>query len=134
MNAFERKGNNAPIIVTADAVNYEGLSQSFFETRSVYILDLEYVDGSKDEVKNFQQHYLTKRMTIPSEYAFQGYDLMLFFGRMIGKNTTQFQKVISQKSYSEGYTLGGFDYTESNENQNVTILKYDNFKLQPVKN
>ena len=34
----------------------------------------------------FQEEYIAKRNTIPSVFASEGYDMMLFFGRQLAKN------------------------------------------------
>ncbi len=134
LSALERKKINAPSIITAEALNTDNAGANFFEDKNLYIIDLEFKDKNKEEFNHFQNTYLNKRMTLPSEYAMQGYDLMLFFGKMLGKYGIRFSQNISKKSYTEGYVLGGYDYTESNENQVVTIVKYENYKLTPTKN
>jgi len=69
--------------------------------------------------------YFSKRNTVPSIYALQGYDLVLFFGRMLHKYQNQLRNGLDVRSYDDDYLLSGFNYQHSNDNQVVPIIQID---------
>jgi len=91
-------------------------------------MDTEFIDTSKPQVRDFQIQYFTKRNTVPSIYALQGYDALLFFGRMMHKYRNQLRSGLDAKAYSDDYLLSGFKYLRSNDNQVVPIVQMDDTK------
>jgi ABC-type branched-subunit amino acid transport system substrate-binding protein/outer membrane protein assembly factor BamD (BamD/ComL family) len=130
---LERKRSSSPFLAQADALSLEQTSTGFFNTREVYLIDPDFIDKSKPEVDAFQKSYLNKYNTLPSSYAFQGYDMLLFWGKGLQKNGFQkFLQQLQQKKFTENLTLAGYDYRGSNDNQQVTILSCANYRFVPV--
>ena len=98
------------------------------------MLDPDFIERGKPEVDAFQKIYLQKYNTIPSVYAFQGYDLMLFWGRMLGKyGINKLSQGLSLKRYNDGgYTLSGFDYRNGQDNRVIPLVTYLNYRFVPV--
>jgi ABC-type branched-subunit amino acid transport system substrate-binding protein len=134
LSALDKKRITSPVLALADVFNLQAASGELFDNRKVYLIDPDFIDDDKEEAKKFQQLYLSKRNTLPSVYAYQGYDMMLFFGRMLGKYPNgQFKNGVSLQPYTDGYVLSGFDYTEANENQLVPIIKLSDYRWQVVR-
>ncbi|MBD2754420.1 tetratricopeptide repeat protein [Spirosoma validum] len=125
LEAMSRRKVNAPLIATASAFDFYKNSLSTFTRRDLYLLYPDYIDSSREPVVQFQEEYVTKRNTIPSVFASEGYDMMLFFGRQLAKNGTQLRNRASFHSDTDDYLLSGFDYTQMNENQIAPIVKYE---------
>ncbi|MFN8356407.1 MAG: ABC transporter substrate-binding protein [Spirosomataceae bacterium] len=132
LSALDRKHINTPIVTRADVFPLQSLSREQLSGKEIYVIANDFVDDTKTEVQQFKQLYMNRRGTLPSSYAFQGYDMMLFFGRMLGKYSPQIKAGLDQKAYTDGFTLSGFDYTLSNENQIVPIFRYDNYRFVKV--
>ena len=134
LSAMDKKKIFAPVITRADVFPMQSISKDQLSGKEIYIMANDFVDESKPEVQQFRQLYMNRRGTVPSSYAYQGYDMMLFFGRMMGKFTPQMKVGLDTQAYPEGYTLSGFDYTlSSNENKIVPLFKYENYRFVPVK-
>jgi len=114
----------APLIASASAFDLEKNTLSTFNRPDLYLLHPEYVDARRPEVQQFRQEYLNQRNLIPSVYAYQGYDMLLFFGRMLARNQGQLPARPVLKALQDDYLLAGFDYTLSNENAAVSIVKF----------
>lgn len=125
LDALSRRRVSGPLFATATAFDLYRNSLSTFTRRDLYLLYPEFMDTSREPVVAFQEDYLNKRNTIPSVFASEGYDLMLFFGRQLAKNGTQLRNRAGLRSDTDDYLLSGFDYTQSNENQIVPIVKYE---------
>ena len=126
LDALSRRRVSAPLIATSGAFDYYRNSISTFTRRDLYLLYPDYVDATREPVVAFQEQYVAKRNTIPSVYAHEGYDMMLFFGRQMAKNGIPFRsRTTLRTDVDDDYLLSGFDYSQTNENQVVPIVKFD---------
>ena len=132
LDALSRRRVSGPLIATASAFDFYRNSLSTFTRRDLYLLYPDFIDTSREPVLEFQEQYIAKRNTIPSVFASEGYDMMLFFGRQLAKNGTQLRNRSSLKSDTDDYLLSGFDYTQANENQIVPIVKYEDGRFIKV--
>ncbi|GAB3258795.1 hypothetical protein GCM10027347_22400 [Larkinella harenae] len=115
-----------PVVATASAFDLVKNPLSTFTRNDLYLVDPEFVDNQRPETNEFGEQYLEQRNLIPSTYAYQGYDMLLFFGRALARSRGQLTNRSQLKTVpEEGYLLSGYDYTTSNENQVVPIIKFD---------
>ncbi len=128
LNMLTRKRVNAPLLASSLAFNMQNITPSFFSGREVYLIDTDFIDTAKPLVKEFQTGYFAKRNTIPSIYAMQGYDALLFFGRLLHKYRNQYRSGLDTRIYADDYLLTGFNYKNSNDNQVVPIVKMDDMR------
>ncbi|GAB3938833.1 hypothetical protein GCM10028804_62540 [Larkinella terrae] len=115
-----------PVIATSSAFDFDKNPLSVFTKSDLYLVYPEFVDQQRPGSEEFEEQYLEQRNIIPSTYAYQGYDLLLFFGRALARNRGQITNRAQLKTTpEEGYLLSGYDYSGSNENQVVPIVKFD---------
>ncbi len=122
--ALSSRRVNAPLLATASAFNMYKNGTSTFSRRDLYLLYPDYVSSDREVVTTFNQTYLAERNTIPSVFASEGYDMLLFFGRQLAKNGG-LRNRDAMRSDTDDYLLSGFDYTQANDNQIVPIVKFD---------
>jgi hypothetical protein len=133
LDALSRRRVSGPLIATASAFDYYRNSTSTFTRRDLYLLYPDYIDTSREPVVQFQEEYVTKRNTIPSVFAHEGYDMMLFFGRQMAKNGVPFRsRTLLRTDPNDDYLLSGFDYSQTNENQVVPIVKYEGKRFTKI--
>jgi ABC-type branched-subunit amino acid transport system substrate-binding protein len=128
LNMLNKRRINVPILASSLAFNMQNVVSTTLAGREVYIIDTEFIDTSKAQVRDFQTNYLTKRNTIPSIYAMQGYDALLFFGRLLHKYRNQLRSGLDTRIFEDDYLLSGFNYKSSNDNQVVPIVKMDDMR------
>lgn len=133
MAMLTKKRVDVPVLATASCFNMAEIQSSSLSEKNLYLLDTEFIDTSKPQVRNFQIQYLSKRNTIPSLYALQGYDALLFFGRMLHQYRDKLRNGLNTRSYDDDYLLSGFNYQQSNENQIVPILQMNDMRWVRVK-
>ncbi len=132
ISALDKKRIAAPIIAASAAFDFEGSSLNIFN-RDLYLIQLDYMDRDKEEVKNFRSAYINSQNIAPSYYGYWGYDMLLFYGRMLKSGKNRLRSNLDSIEYTQGYTLDGFDYTNrSNENKIVPIIKYQDGKFTEV--
>ncbi len=133
LDALSRRRVSGPLIATAGAFDYYRNPASTFTRRDLYLLYPDYVDAGREPVVQFQEEYVTKRNTIPSVFAHEGYDLMLFFGRQMAKNGVPFRNRANLRTDpADDYLLSGFDYSQANDNQIVPIVKYEGGRFTKI--
>ncbi len=121
----------APILASSSAFNLNNASASAL-SKEIYLLDTDFIDTSKPQVREFQAQYMAKRNTIPSVFTMQGYDMLLFFGRMLHKFQSQLRVGLDTRTYEEDYLLSSFNYQKSNDNQTVPIWKVTDMRIERV--
>ncbi|GJM30228.1 MAG: hypothetical protein DHS20C17_28630 [Cyclobacteriaceae bacterium] len=102
------------------------------ERLKVYMLAPGFLDYQSDNFKNFQRKYRRRFGSIPNNYSFIGYDLMLFFGKQLYEGGTYFQNDLRENEFYPGYLFQGFSYMESNDNAHVPIIRFENGVLKQV--
>lgn len=106
-----------------------------FESLKVRIPTTSYIDKDLTRQKSFARSFFATYNTAPTEEAFQGYDLMLYMGRMMHQYGTKFSEIIELAPYSGLSTQYLFtrdtdplDLSKTNRfyNKYVNILKFEN--------
>lgn len=133
MSWFSKSTAGCPILLPYESFNMVTTSPSVFAGQKVYLFDSLYPDDKQATAVDFRQKYMNRTKQFPSTYAYLGYDTVLFFGRLLGKYGTDISKGLTAQAYRDGYTLGGFDYRQSHDNQNFTVLQYSNYQFTPVR-
>lgn len=132
LDALSRRRVSGPLVASASAFNYYRNTASTFTRRNLYLLYPEFIDTARPMVETFETTYLAERNTIPSIFAIQGYDMMLFFGRQLARTGGKLTSRINLRSDSDDYLLSGFDYTKGNDNQIVPIVKYEGGRFTKI--
>jgi hypothetical protein len=96
------------------------------ERLQVYMAAPDYIDYSSDKYKNFQKRYRREFAMVPDNYSFIGYDLMMFFGKMLNQAGTYFQNELRQNTFYPGYIFQGFNYQTGNDNAHIPIVHFEN--------
>ncbi len=133
LSAMDKKEMNIPLFTTSESFSSTNLSAGIFSGKEIYCLDPEYLDKNKPEVDNFEKLYSSKYGLYPSYFSMQGYDIVLFWGRMLSKNIINLRKGLNQRAFQENMTLGGYDYRNSQDNQILTITTFQNYKFIPTR-
>lgn len=127
-----RKLTSTPVLSTSTSFNAQQSRVNRYASR-LFLIDTDYVDREKENIREFQKNYWNKTSTFPSVYSYQGYDQLLFFARTLAKHKEKFQNgVQSARPGEEEYLLSGFNFTKANENQITPVLKYNGSKWMPV--
>ncbi len=128
-------------------MSYQGLEAATMEGCNLHITNGSFVNNNNEAVKSFKQNFFTEYGTPPTIEAYKGYDLTLYFGRMLNKYGTGFVNNLDQ--VDDDLLQSSFDFepvfsTESEsgmsedykinyfENKFVHILRFKNYQYVPV--
>jgi len=120
-----------PIIAPEAWLNFEQIPYEKYQQAEVYFFSSNYVRTNRD-AKNFQKEYIARSNMMPSKFAYLGYEMMYYFGKILSKYGINFQNAIKQIDYDKGKTMIGFDFKDSNDNQCVAITKFREGVLEVV--
>ncbi|MBC7923217.1 MAG: tetratricopeptide repeat protein [Ferruginibacter sp.] len=124
--------STVPVITNANFLDFQMIGYDQYERRNVHFIHPGYVDQQSDSVKSFHSRYFSRHNLIPSQYAYEGYDLMVFFGQMLAKYGVHFREELHRQPPAKALTGSGFDYSGSNANQYVPLLKFVGSRLVRV--
>lgn len=129
ISALEQKFSKLPIVTLSNWLNLKMISFEQFERRNVHFISPEYIEYASDTVKAFRSEYIKRRNIVPSIFSYQGYDMMLFFGKLLGEHGTFFHQALHQQPPVRGKILSGYNYQGSNDNQYIPLIKFQNARL-----
>ncbi|WP_243575272.1 hypothetical protein [Candidatus Cardinium sp. cByotN1] len=90
---------------------------------SIVFLAPNYIDYSRSALSTFRKKFFEKNSTQPNEKGYIGYEMMLFFGRMLGRYGTSFQKEWGNMHYSS-LIFQGLSYGKHHANQHIPVLRF----------
>ncbi len=132
VSSLEISQQSIPVITVSDWLSFKLLTFEQLERRRVHFIQPDFIDYENPIVKNLKKRYTETRNIFPTAYAYQGFDLISFFGGIMGKYGTYFKPQLTELGFVRGKTLAGFDYTESNSNLFVPITKFEDGILKVV--
>ncbi|MEM8907452.1 MAG: ABC transporter substrate-binding protein [Bacteroidota bacterium] len=124
-------------------MKFERAGLDYFEPLQVHISSASNIDTDDPNVLAFRQRFFERYGMTPSVDAYVGYDVMMYFGRLLAKNGTQLNEVIDREPAYGLHTYFSFspnapqsinveNYSEVDyyENKRVNILKFKDFYFQ----
>ncbi|MGI2261899.1 hypothetical protein ACRRVA_01045 [Candidatus Cardinium hertigii] len=94
----------------------------------ILFLSPNYIDYNRPALSIFRKNFFEKNATKPNEKSYIGYEMMLFFGRMLGDYGTYFQKKWENMHYS-GVIFQGVSYGKHHANQHIPVLRFEKDKF-----
>jgi hypothetical protein len=124
--------------------DFEKIDFDYYEKLQVHISSSVFVNPLDPDVRLFKQQFYDLYGAIPTDEAFVGYDVMLYFGRMLKKYGTKFQYALEGEEAEGLHTTFEFERVvrpgttsgietneiEQFENKFVNILKFENYQFQ----
>ncbi len=124
---------------------FEQMDYNYYEKLNVFVTSNFFLDPNDRTIRTFKERYINKFGITPRTESYLGYDVTLFFGRMLHKHGTKFQYSLEQEKVSMLHTRfeffpqveGQSEYyspqIDQFENKYVHILEFKDFLFQPVK-
>ena len=121
-----------PVIALEDWLDLRFVSYEQLERLQIRFVAPNYINYEKEAVEKFKDIYIQATKSFPSEYAYSGYDMMLFFGDMLHQYGNYFQQGFSKTIHQNGYVFEGYSYDSHNDNQVVPIVQFNRSVLEVV--
>jgi tetratricopeptide (TPR) repeat protein len=130
LSALETRRDSIPIIGYDEWLDFNQISFDQLQRMGVIMIGQNYFDFSSKEVADFKKKYRTDYNKLPSQYSYDGYETMWFFGERLIEYGNYFQYGLYNEGFNRGHLYFGFDYTNANDNQVVPIMKMENLDLK----
>lgn len=132
LTALMARGDRLPMIGHESWLRKNFVSYDQLERLGVFFVAPEFIDYSSEGFMSFRKKYIDKVNNMPSRFAYVGYDLLMYFGKMMHEHGTLFQKEMQQDPFRQGVLGTGFSYLGSNDNQSVPVVKFRDSALEIV--
>jgi len=132
--------NNITLIGLPSILTFESVSLDYFENLQLHYPTAYWADQNLSRVKHFNKTFMDKYNIKPSDYAYKGYDLTLYFGNMLKtygpdlvSNIGKYNSIASSMIYQFDFQpCKAGEQLKFYENENITILKYEEYKFKKV--
>lgn len=142
--AGEESGEQIIVYGMPQWMDFEQVDYEFYRKLNVHVSSAFYLNAEDERVRQFRQKYFDTYHTVPMEEAFLGYDIMLYFGRMIHKYGKDFYRYLDSEPYDVLHGRFEFskvvlepakhreqlDYYDQLENSFVHILQFRDYQFQ----
>ena len=132
ITALEARGDNLPLIGTESWLNARAIEYDQIDRLGINIISPNYIDYSKEGVEQFREFYHYRTNVFPSKYAYNGYELISFFGKMLNENGVYFQIAFKDLGFVGGEIYEGFNYSTGNDNKHTPLVKFVESELKVV--
>jgi len=133
VSAMEISATKIPIIAGAEWLQFRLLTYDQYERRSVHFLFPDFIDYNKQQIYHFRKDFFHRMNAIPlTSHAYQGYDLMRLWGKSLGKYGSFPIAGLQKEEFIPGYLMAGFDYSHTQSNDFVPLVKFQESSLRLV--
>ena len=130
LSALDTRRDSIPVIGFDDWLEMNQISFDQLQRMKVVMIGQNYFDFSSSEVSEFKKDYREVYNKLPSQFSYDGYETMRYFGEKLIEYGNYFQYGIYKEGFQPGYLFFGFDYTNANDNQVVPITTMESLELK----
>ncbi len=116
--------------------NYDNIEVEYMQNINLHIFSSTFVDYSDENVKKFILEYRDSYKTEPDKYAFQGFDVGMFFFTALKKFGVNFDKCID--NVGGDYLQSDYKFVKTGEkdgydNSFLNIYRYEDYRTVDVR-
>lgn len=133
LTAVAIHNTKTPVITYSDWLDYTSINFDQFEKHNFYFVYPGFIDFENAGVQKFKNKYLETINVYPSEYAYWGYDLMMYYGILLKKFGPEFYTKLTEIPEIDGTLIEDHFYGSNQDNQLFSIFKFEKSKLIPLR-
>ncbi|HTF80218.1 MAG TPA: hypothetical protein VL947_00780 [Cytophagales bacterium] len=133
LTAMEVADCKAPIVVPNEWLDINSLTFQKYQRHKAHFIFPNYYSNESPKIRKFNRVYFKHNNLYPTEYAYLGFDLAMYFGERLllyGDTFNEMLKKEERNSYQG--LLQGYNYYNANNNQLVQFVKFEGNKLVPL--
>jgi LysM repeat protein/ABC-type branched-subunit amino acid transport system substrate-binding protein len=116
--------------------DFDNIETEYLQNINLHLFSASFVDYTDDNVKDFIQKYRDTYKSEPDKYAFQGYDVAMFFFAALKNYGINFDKCIDKISgtyLQDNYKFVKAGERDGFENTFLNIYRYEDYRLVDVR-
>lgn len=126
LSAVEIRGDSIVVIGSSDWLNLSAIKYDTYSKLGCVLYAPNYNNLDTEEYEVFRNSYISKHHEVPTSYAEIGFELMHLIGYGLKEHGKYFQIGWRERGWVDGHLTAGFDYSNSNDNQVLPILIFEN--------
>jgi len=131
ISAMRSANRGFPILAQRNWLDFTQISFEQLEQQRVHIIMTDYVIKNRAS-QEFQREYISRTNIFPSRFAYMGYEMLYYFGKIMAKHGYNFQDALKQTNYEKGRTMAGFNFYNSNDNHCITICRFNDGDFEVI--
>ncbi|GAA4833710.1 ABC transporter substrate-binding protein [Algivirga pacifica] len=132
LGALQSLNAKAPVYVPDTWLEYNQLGYDLLESGEVNIVAPNYTKENSRNARMFEEEFLDTYFDTPDKYAYQGFETVYFFGKMLQEHGKKFYLKLSSLPPQEGYLYPQHDYRNSQDNQYIPIVRFIDGQLEVI--
>lgn len=112
--------------------NFDNIETEYMQNINLHLFSSSFIDYSDENVKDFIVKYREQYKTEPAKYAFQGFDIAMFFLQSLKKFGARFENCIG--NVSNTYLQSNYKFVKNKENDGyeniyLNIYRYEDYEF-----
>ncbi|GAB4397309.1 MAG: hypothetical protein OHK0053_13450 [Microscillaceae bacterium] len=122
---FASQGQSVPVVVPDAWLKFQEIDYALYEQNQVHFVYPDYYDEDTPAAVRFRAAFKNFTRQDPNQYAYIGYEIMHYFGRMLQQYGTRsnLANALSDTPARMGIVWPGINFRQSRDNAFVPILK-----------
>ncbi|MTI20944.1 hypothetical protein E1176_07915 [Fulvivirga sp. RKSG066] len=134
ISAVETRGDSITVIGSAEWMELPVINYETYGRLKTVLYAPAYMPKDTLGFKNFRNRYLKKHKKSPNKYVASGFELMMLMGKSLDKHGKYFQIGWGEEGFMPGFISYGYNFNQSNSNQLVPILRFDDEEMEVILN
>jgi len=135
------RSNSITLVGLQNMLSLESVSLDYFETLNLHYPSPYWIDQNAPQVKEFNEVFEARYATRPSEFAYRGYDMMMYFATMLNTYGPDLSASCGKVNPTLRYLMYPIAFKQVKlqdgtinfiENSTITILKYEDYRFVKV--
>nr|MDQ3073868.1 ABC transporter substrate-binding protein [Bacteroidota bacterium] len=136
---LQGKAAKLPLVTYDDWLDINQITLRQLDNLEVYFVSPKFIEKDTEVYKKFRENYIANYNLPPSIYAYAGYELLYFYGKLLHQYGTNLNQALADTGIKPGILYNGVGYTDAAarqdvkpDNQYVPLTKLENLKLVVV--
>ncbi len=142
LDLSKRASNHIVVYGMPQWIEYETIEYDYYERLNLHVSSSSFIDPLSPDIQFFKRRFFDRYGIVPNQEAYLGYDVTLFFGKMLKEYGTKFQYSLEKKPTQVLHTRFEFERvvvpsaTVENpppirwENKYVNILAFRDYQFR----
>jgi tetratricopeptide (TPR) repeat protein len=125
ISGVETRRDGVMIIGNENWIDFKSLSLEQLSMLNIVLIAPSYVDRDNYRLNELNSRIIITVNKSPNKYHYTGYELVNFVGEMLDRYGVYFQTGMGKLGKFPGVIFTGFDYSESNDNAVVPLIRFE---------
>ena len=121
ISQVESQNGKFPVMAKQSWLEMPQLSHSQHDDLEIYFIHPNYRNNTLPAAKHFRKNYLSRYNIPPSDYAYSGFEMLLYFGNEVYSFGPEFLTFLPTSGTVSGAFTPGIGYESARDNQYVPV-------------